>query len=99
MFDSKSGSLHEPEDGLVQPSNELGGILARGRIGETYVIGADGERPNIDSTGLRRKLGWEPKHTDFSVGLDQTITWYTEHEDWWRSAKDATGTRCAKAGQ
>lgn len=99
MFDSKSGSLHEPEDGLVQPSNELGGILTRGRIGETYVIGADGERPNIDSTGLRRKLGWEPKHTDFSVGLDQAITWYTEHEDWWRSAKDATGTRCAKAGQ
>ena len=41
-----------------------------GRIGETYVIGADGERPNIDSTKLRRKLGWEPKHTDFSEGLD-----------------------------
>lgn len=99
MFDSKSGSLHEPEDGLDQPSDEPGGILTRGRVGETYVIDADGERPNIDSTGLRRKLGWEPKHTDFSVGLDQTITWYTEHEDWWRSAKDATGTRCAKAGQ
>ena len=71
MFDSKSGSLHEPEYGLDQPSNEPGGILTRGgRIGETYVIGADGERPNIDSTKLRRKLGWEPKHTDFSEGLD-----------------------------
>ena len=71
MFDSKSGSLHEPEDGLDKPSNEPGGILTRGgRIGETYVIGADGERPNIDSTKLRRKLGWEPKHTDFSEGLD-----------------------------
>lgn len=46
------------------------GFSRGGRIGETYVIGADGERPNIDSTKLRRKLGWEPKHTDFSEGLD-----------------------------
>jgi dTDP-glucose 4,6-dehydratase len=37
----------------------------------------------IDATKLRRELGWEPKH-DFERGLAETITWYREHEAWWR---------------
>ena len=106
-------------------------ILTRGRMGETYLIGADGEksiidvlrailaamgkaeddfdwvrdRPGhdrryaIDSTKLRRELGWQPKHTDFSSGLKQTIAWYTDHESWWRPAKAATEAKYAKQGQ
>ena len=106
-------------------------ILTRGRIGETYLIGADGERDNItvlrailramgrdeddfdwvrdrpghdrryaiDSAKLRRELGWEPRHTDFSEGLDATIAWYREHEGWWRPAKAATEAKYAKQGQ
>ena len=97
-------------------------ILTKGVLGETYLIGADGERDNltvlrdiltvmgkdpddfdwvrdrpghdrryaIDSSKLRRELGWKPVHTDFQKGLEQTIAWYTEHEDWWRPAKGAT---------
>ncbi|MBQ6524800.1 MAG: dTDP-glucose 4,6-dehydratase [Atopobiaceae bacterium] len=106
-------------------------ILTKGRIGETYLIGADGERSNIDvlrailermgrdaddfdwvrdrpghdrryaidSTKLRRELGWRPIHTDFSEGLDATIAWYTEHQDWWRAAKDETEAKYAAKGQ
>ncbi len=37
----------------------------------------------IDATKLRRELRWEPKH-DFERGLAETITWYREHEAWWR---------------
>lgn len=106
-------------------------ILARGRIGETYLIGANGERDNIhvlkailermgqpedafdwvrdrpghdrryaiDPTKLETELGWKPIHTDFSEGLDQTIAWYQEHEDWWRPAKEATEAKYAKQGQ
>ena len=106
-------------------------ILTRGRIGETYLIGADGEKNNItvlreilkafghdeddfdrvrdrpghdrryaiDSTKLRRELGWEPAHTDFAEGLAETIAWYRENEAWWRPAKEATERMYAAQGQ
>ncbi|AZC13465.1 dTDP-glucose 4,6-dehydratase [Microbacterium sp. ABRD28] len=97
-------------------------ILERGEIGETYLVGADGERSNkevvelilelmgedpqaydhvvdraghdlryaIDSTKLRRELGWEPVYSDFPAGLTATIRWYRENAQWWRPAKRAT---------
>ena len=112
-------------------SSAVWAILTRGRIGETYLIGADGERSNvdvlreilrafgrdpddfdrvrdrlghdrryaIDSTKLRRELGWEPAHTDFAEGLAETIAWYRENETWWRPAKAATEAKYAAQGQ
>ena len=112
-------------------SSAVWAILTRGRIGETYLVGADGERDNltvlrailrafgrdaddfdrvrdrpghdrryaIDSTKLRRELGWEPRHTDFAAGLAETIRWYRENEPWWRPAKEATEARYKAQGQ
>ncbi len=112
-------------------SSAVWAILSQGRMGETYLIGADGEKGNIDvlrailkamgkdsddfdwvrdrpghdrryaidSSKLRRELGWRPQHTDFAEGLAQTIQWYRENEDWWRPAKDATEAKYAKQGQ
>lgn len=106
-------------------------ILAKGEIGETYLIGADGEKNNIsvlrailkamgkseddfdwvkdrpghdrryaiDSSKLRRDLGWEPQHTDFSEGLARAIDWYKKNETWWRPSKEATESKYAKQGQ
>ena len=34
-----------------------------------------------------RELGWRPQHTDFAVGLRETIAWYENHRDWWENAK------------
>lgn len=106
-------------------------ILTQGRLGETYLIGADGERDNItvlrdilrvmgkdendfdhvkdrpghdrryaiDSSKLRRELGWTPAHTDFESGLGETIDWYRGNRQWWEPVKAATEARYSQQGQ
>ncbi|WP_297317150.1 dTDP-glucose 4,6-dehydratase [Bifidobacterium indicum] len=106
-------------------------ILTQGRLGETYLIGADGERDNItvlrdilrvmgkdendfdhvkdrpghdrryaiDSSKLRRELGWTPAHTDFESGLRETIDWYRSNRQWWEPVKAATEARYSQQGQ
>jgi dTDP-glucose 4,6-dehydratase len=106
-------------------------ILDGGRIGETYLIGADGEKSNkdvvelilatmgqpkdaydhvtdraghdlryaIDSTRLRRELGWTPRFQDFEAGIAATVDWYRANEDWWAPSKDATEEFYASKGQ
>jgi dTDP-glucose 4,6-dehydratase len=40
------------------------------------------ERYAIDSTKIER-LGWRPEES-FESGLNKTIMWYLENEDWWK---------------
>ena len=90
-------------------------ILLKGKVGETYCLGGDAERANIDvvkrvlvaldkpesliryvedrkghdrryaidSSKAKRELGWEPKKS-LEQGLQETVQWYLDHEDWWR---------------
>lgn len=112
-------------------SSAVWDILTKGETGETYLIGADGEKNNIDvlrailaemgkdaddfdwvkdrpghdrryaidSTKLRRELGWQPKHTNFDEGLRDTIAWYEDNRDWWEGTKQETEAKYAKQGQ
>jgi dTDP-glucose 4,6-dehydratase len=41
----------------------------------------------LDSTKLRRELGWEPRW-EFSDGLADTVRWYTAHRGWWEPLKE-----------
>ena len=110
-------------------------ILERGRIGETYNIGADQEdinnkqvieliceimghtrdgralyehvadRPGhdqryaMDAAKLRRELGWTPRFTDIRAGLEDTIEWYRDNEDWWKPEKENVEARYKQQGQ
>ncbi|MBK5432908.1 dTDP-glucose 4,6-dehydratase [Bacillus sp. TH25] len=38
----------------------------------------------IDATKLCEELGWSPKY-NFDTGIEQTIKWYLENQDWWKS--------------
>jgi dTDP-glucose 4,6-dehydratase len=37
----------------------------------------------LDSTKIRRELGWEPL-VPFESGLAETVAWYAANEEWWR---------------
>ena len=112
-------------------SSAVWDILTKGRSGETYLIGADGEKNNlevlqtilermgkdpddfdwvrdrpghdrryaIDPTKTMVELGWQPAHTNFSEGLDETIAWYADHQAWWKEGKEAIEAKYAKQGQ
>ena len=57
------------------------------------------QRYAMDATKLKRELGWRPRYTDLRAGLEQTIAWYRDNEEWWRPAKDATEATYAQRGQ
>lgn len=94
-------------------------ILEKGLLGETYLIGANGEKNNkevaemltniipgeiefikdrpghdlryaIDFSKLNRELGWTPKYTNFKEGLENTVQWYKDNEDYWKASKVET---------
>lgn len=95
-------------------------ILCGGEVGETYLVGGESERTNLEvveaicdqlqlliprSGGYRplirfvddrpghdrryavspskalRTLGWT-RHYSFEAGIQQTISWYVDHQDW-----------------
>jgi dTDP-glucose 4,6-dehydratase len=37
----------------------------------------------IDSTKIQTEFGWKPAY-DFESGIEKTIKWYVENENWWR---------------
>lgn len=110
-------------------------ILKKGKIGETYIIGADNDHTNnktivemilglmgkptdwydhvtdrpghdmryaMDSTKIRTRLGWQPQYTDtqgMRRGLEQTIEWYKQNQDWWRPLKKDAEAKYQAAGE
>jgi dTDP-glucose 4,6-dehydratase len=41
----------------------------------------------LDSTKLRRELGWQPR-VRFDEGLAETVRWYADNRDWWEPLRD-----------
>jgi dTDP-glucose 4,6-dehydratase len=44
----------------------------------------------IDSSRIRSELGWQPLVT-IDQGLEKTVKWYLNNEDWWRPLLDRSG--------
>ena len=41
------------------------------------------KRYAIDASRIRNELGWIPNET-FETGIEKTVRWYLDNEDWWR---------------
>jgi dTDP-glucose 4,6-dehydratase len=46
----------------------------------------------LDSTKLRRELGWEPK-ISFEDGLRASVDWYTANREWWEPLRERVPVR------
>ena len=44
----------------------------------------------IDPTRIRTELGWRPSVT-LEQGLEMTVQWYLDNEDWWQALRDRQG--------
>ena len=44
----------------------------------------------IDSTRIRTELGWRPAVT-LTQGLEKTVHWYLDNEDWWQALQNRSG--------
>jgi len=40
-------------------------------------------RYSLDSSKIRKELGWKPRHT-FESALEETVEWYVKNESWWK---------------
>ncbi|MEL6411254.1 MAG: dTDP-glucose 4,6-dehydratase [Pseudomonadota bacterium] len=51
----------------------------------------------IDPARIRNELGWRPSVT-LDEGLERTVDWYLENQEWWRAlqARDGVGQRLGK---
>jgi len=89
--------IHKGKDGEVYNiggSNEWYNIdivkLILSKLGKSenqimYVKDRPGHdrRYAIDSTKIQTELGWIPRYS-FENGIEKTISWYIENENWWR---------------
>jgi len=105
-------------------------VLEKGAIGQSYNIGGENERTNlelvqtlckildrlkprntgtyadlitfvqdrpghdaryaIDPSRIRNELGWRPSVT-VEEGLEKTVQWYLDNEDWWKPLQSRSG--------
>lgn len=67
----------------------------------TYVTDRPGHdlRYAIDPTRIATELGWRPSVT-LEQGLEKTVQWYLDNEDWWRAlqSRAGVGQRLGKTG-
>ena len=57
------------------------------------------QRYAIDASKLYNELGWRPKYTNLRAGLEATIAWYRDNENWWKADKQAVEAAYGKQGQ
>ncbi len=79
-------------------------LMGKPRDGYEHVNDRPGHdmRYAMDSSKLRRELGWQPHYTDntgMQSGLKATIEWYTANRAWWEAQKAEIEANYAKQGQ
>ncbi len=87
MQNGKSGEIYNVGTGNRWKNIDLAEyILDKMNINKkliSYVLDRQGHdvRYSVDSSKIQQELGWKPQ-IEFEDGLEQVITWYSNHMDW-----------------
>jgi len=86
--------VHALCDILDRVRSEYPGQISSYRELITYVADRPGhdERYAIDASKIGNALGWLPEET-FETGLEKTVHWYLDNEQWWRNVLDGSYQR------
>ena len=91
LHDAPAGGLYNVGTGVETSGKRVAeavlDIMAKPRDLIEYVADRPGHdyRYALDISRITQ-LGWEPR-VSFAEGLDRTVRWYQEHQDWWRPLK------------
>ena len=74
------------EKSIEEISDFILDVLDKPQHLKTYVPDRPGHdcRYLLDSRKITRDIGWKPK-IPFEVGMRETIQWYVENQEWWRT--------------
>lgn len=93
IHQGKKGEIYNIGGNNERTNNEIVHLIVEklglGEEAIKYVadrLGHD-KRYAIDPTKIETELGWEPKYT-FDTGIEETVDWYLNNEDWWRPLKE-----------
>jgi len=86
---AESGTLYNVSGGNEIANIDVARLILRALDKSPDLIEFVEERPghdyrySLDSSRIRRDLGWTPSHT-FHEALRETIVWYVKNEWWWK---------------
>jgi dTDP-glucose 4,6-dehydratase len=77
------------EKSVEEISDCILGLLRKTENEKTYVPSrpAHDRRYLLDSSKIRRELGWEPE-IEFDSGMKATVKWYEDNKAWWEPLLD-----------
>jgi dTDP-glucose 4,6-dehydratase len=93
LLEGREGETYNVGSGLEASIEEIAdlvlGLLDKPPELKTIVPDRPGHdrRYLLDSSKLRRELGWQPE-VGWEDGLRDTVTWYAENRSWWEPLKD-----------
>lgn len=88
----KSGEVYNIGDHNEKTNLEMTEIILQMMKKPMTLIKFIEDRPGhdrryaIDASKIKKELGWKPRY-NFLEGIEKTIQWYVDHEDWWKRIK------------